>query len=650
MAEQQVPRVAAEYVASNTAEIGAATSAVQRLWSRMDPADLDGSYAAIEPTLLAVWDTAQDRMQAAGTAYVPAVMRETGQRLPLPAYSLAPGALVGTAGDGRSTEGLAYRALIGTKVEIATSGTSAEAALLRASRFLTRATGTLMSDTHRTAERVAGASRGVALWVRVLVPPSCGRCVVLAGRVTGNETAFLRHPQCFPEGVTVSGPAVEAATRRWYEGELTILHTASGKRLPATGNHPVLTDQGWIPANLVREGDHVIGSTLAKGAVPLVVPDEHQTPTLIEDVRRSLGVTALGRVPSSAEDFHGDGGQGEVDVVFSDRLLRDRGLASLHEFGVEESLAGRVEATSRLSGGSPGDELIERHASSAHGAVGGGGLSLPLLGGHLPGAHLPGLGRSADRYAVAGEVPSNHAAADAVASGEAVLALSAQVGGGDLIGGQREDAPRWDAPAVPFAVESRGAYAGRGVDLLERLSGQVSRDRVVKVERVQWSGHVYNLTSAEGWFSANGLIVSNCDCTNVPATPENRDGLLADPHAYLDDLSDDDLARTLGSRANARAFRDGADQNQLVNAYRRGGDVRPAQVYGRNVKYTTEGVTRRGLAGQRMRSAGLASEGEVKRGRYLALKAPRLMPESIYQIATSPEDAQRLLRLYGWIL
>ena len=30
-------------------------------------------------------------------------------------------------------------------------------------------------------------------------------------------------------------------------------------------------------------------------------------------------------------------------------------------------------------------------------------------------------------------------------------------------------------------------------------------------------------------------------------------------------------------------------------------------------------------------------------------QAPRLVPESIYQIATDREDAIRLLRLYGWI-
>jgi hypothetical protein len=79
--------------------------------------------------------------------------------------------------------------------------------------------------------------------------------------------------------------------------------------------------------------------------------------------------------------------------------------------------------------------------------------------------------------------------------------------------------------------------------------------------------------------------------------------------------------------------------------------VTTAQVYGRSIKYTTEGTTRRGWAHARMSQADyVRAAGEAKRGRYTALRAPRIMPESIYQIATSKADADRLLRLYGWIL
>src|SRR5450759_2556560 len=108
----------------------------------------------------------------------------------------------------------------------------------------------------------------------------------------------------------------------------------------------------------------------------------------------------------------------------------------------------------------------------------------------------------------------------------------------------------------------------------------------------------------------------------------------------------------MGSQANAAAVRDnGADINQIINAYRVGGDVRPAQIYGMNVRYTTEGTTRFGFAYTRMSGAGyMRAAAEAKQGRYKALRMPRLMPESIAQLATSKADQERLLRLYGWLL
>src|SRR5206468_2731515 len=110
---------------------------------------------------------------------------------------------------------------------------------------------------------------------------------------------FKRHPRCFPAGTAVSGPATSAATRRWYEGELVVFATASGQELSLTGNHPVLTSRGWVPANLLHEGDEVVRSTEPKGATPLVVPDHHQMPSLIEDVWRSLGMAGSDRMPTT---------------------------------------------------------------------------------------------------------------------------------------------------------------------------------------------------------------------------------------------------------------------------------------------------------------------------------------------------------------
>lgn len=145
----------------------------------------------------------------------------------------------------------------------------------------------------------------------------------------------------------------------------------------------------------------------------------------------------------------------------------------------------------------------------------------------------------------------------------------------------------------------------------------------------------------------------HCDCTavwsdDVDALKEHT----AYPEDYLDSLDDNELTRVLGSKANAEAYKDGADLNQLVNAYRRKGSVRPAQIYGRNIKYTTEGTTKRGAAYWNMKQAGYIRKMHRNDGeRYFRTDRPRLMPETIYQIAGDDADkARQLLRNYGWIL
>ena len=142
----------------------------------------------------------------------------------------------------------------------------------------------------------------------------------------------------------------------------------------------------------------------------------------------------------------------------------------------------------------------------------------------------------------------------------------------------------------------------------------------------------------------------NCDCIAIP-TSKTPNTAVTSANEYLDSLSDDQLAKVLGSRANARAWQDGADLNQLVNAYRRSGSVSSAQLYGRNVKYTTEGMTKRGLASSRMISAGYAKDYVKNGGRYTKVDRPRLMPETIYDIcARTGKDPRQMLYDYGWIL
>lgn len=125
-----------------------------------------------------------------------------------------------------------------------------------------------------------------------------------------------------------------------------------------------------------------------------------------------------------------------------------------------------------------------------------------------------------------------------------------------------------------------------------------------------------------------------CDCRHIPSSESISGDLRINPKKYFRELPKEQQDRVFGTHG-AQAIRDGANINQVVNADQ---GMRVAQVYGRNLSITDQGVTRFGFAGQVNRA----------RGRR-ASTTPRLMPESIYQIAEDRKDAVRLLRLNGYI-
>lgn len=162
-----------------------------------------------------------------------------------------------------------------------------------------------------------------------------------------------------------------------------------------------------------------------------------------------------------------------------------------------------------------------------------------------------------------------------------------------------------------------------------------------------------------------------CDCRHIPCQEDTAEETATNPRAYFEGLSREEQDRAF-TKAGAQAIRDGADISQVVNARRgaagievpagritaeeaqilRGGTqrgrLRPVDVFGRQLFVTTEGTTTRGQAGRRLgaRETGIKQPG----GRYRTARAPRLMPESIYQIAgNNREEAIRLLRRSGYI-
>ncbi len=92
----------------------------------------------------------------------------------------------------------------------------------------------LTQDAGRSAESVATAVRPHIVHVRYLTPPSCSRCVALAGRVYRYSEGFLRHPNCDCVMVpcTVAAPLEPIDPLAMFErGEVSGLSKADAQAL-----------------------------------------------------------------------------------------------------------------------------------------------------------------------------------------------------------------------------------------------------------------------------------------------------------------------------------------------------------------------------------------------------------------------------------
>lgn len=166
-----------------------------RLWARIDRADIARSWAASVPAAFTVLASAQAIAAASSTAYL-GDLAEAYDVPDDPAGHVRVDGFAGVASDGRDLSSLLFEPAITTLVALKQGATVPRA--LASGRFLLdMITRTQVADAGRTADQVAlVAQTRMAGYVRVLSPPSCSRCVILAGKFYRWNAGFQRHPRC----------------------------------------------------------------------------------------------------------------------------------------------------------------------------------------------------------------------------------------------------------------------------------------------------------------------------------------------------------------------------------------------------------------------------------------------------------------------
>lgn len=173
----------------------AAVSAAATRWNQIDPDDIMGSWEELLPAATGTTTAGQLRAAEAGAAYVPAAVRAQGGA-PNPAGHVQPSAFAGFASDGRPLDTLMAFPAAQTVGRVG-RGTPPREALAQGRGMLSALVATQVMDSARNASSVGMvADRTVNRYARMISPPACARCAILAGKLYRLEEAFLRHPHC----------------------------------------------------------------------------------------------------------------------------------------------------------------------------------------------------------------------------------------------------------------------------------------------------------------------------------------------------------------------------------------------------------------------------------------------------------------------
>jgi hypothetical protein len=172
-----------------------AVRAARRAWDKVIPGALSRSWELLlVRDVVPVITGVQLQAAVAGAAYGVWALAEQGAYVAPDAF-VDPRGFAGSAADGRSLEGMLYSPVTDVKTAIA-GGASVRQALASGRSRLDSLVSTAVADAGRQAASTDIATRRNVGYVRMLNPPSCGRCVILAGKFYRWNAGFLRHPKC----------------------------------------------------------------------------------------------------------------------------------------------------------------------------------------------------------------------------------------------------------------------------------------------------------------------------------------------------------------------------------------------------------------------------------------------------------------------
>lgn len=259
----------------------AARNRLRTLWRFVDGSNPQGSWAGVAAHALSAMTAAQSEAARGAQEYVTAALSAQGV-VSDPFGTVPAAAFAGAAADGRGLSSLlGYPAFeVSAFVD---GGMDHAQAVAIGGRHLERIAVTETADAARVSTGVAIVNdRKTTGWIRMLTPPSCSRCVILAGLWYRYDAGFDRHPGCDCIGL----PAAE------------VIEPQSPKAMFDEMDDAGLKKSGWSDADVkaIRDGADIYQVTNARRELHSVsVAGQQLQATRVGTTKRGLAGKRLGK-------------------------------------------------------------------------------------------------------------------------------------------------------------------------------------------------------------------------------------------------------------------------------------------------------------------------------------------------------------------
>jgi hypothetical protein len=437
-------------------------------------------------------------------------------------------------------------------------GMGLDRALLISRTEAARAYRTGSTEQYRKSGVVSGFMR------LVKKSTACAGCLMLDGEKFETKEELYDHPRGkaeLPDNLIMASDPQAFVTLR-HEGDIVIISTASGKFLPVTSYHPVLTDRGWIAAKFIKKGDNVIGYSGSDWA-SMGSPNKNHVPARAQDIAGAFNMFRLGSVPESAKHLYDNREDGQIDIIYINRLLWD-GFNTALQKQVKEYLFGNGIIRTRLLDSQR--LLYEKFMALFDPALRvlcGLDSGFAFCSAHSGITQDASGGRSAMFNPRFSQQAGDDIAGYPELFGDGLLGFSIPVknkdGGASII-------PKDDfivspgsghfcgldflsfgfAPKQSLSLEQirKGLRSGMpaGGGNLDAIPGNIVFDSVINVDVRRFSGHVYSLQTNEKWYVSNGIISHNCmtvpivEGVDPPNWEKGPDWFMRQPESYQRDL------------------------------------------------------------------------------------------------------------------